>query len=238
MTALLAIAHREFASFFRTPLGWVVIALFVCLSSIFFVGRTLVPGSPASMREFFGIWWGLLLVIAPAISMRLFSEELRTGMIEASLTAPVSDAALVLGKFLAGLAFLITMLLPTIIYVLVLESLSRPDFGPIVSGYLGLVLLGMLYIAIGTVASVLTASQTLAFLGTLFALLVLDVLAARLAADAPDLVRRALFAISPSIRANDFSRGLIDSGNVAYFVVASGWCLALATLILQSRRWR
>jgi ABC-2 type transport system permease protein len=82
MRALVAIAGREYASFFRIPLGWVVVALFVCLSSIFFVDRAIVPGMPATMREFFGVWWALMLFLAPAVSMRLFSEELRSGTIE------------------------------------------------------------------------------------------------------------------------------------------------------------
>ena len=238
MRALTAIAWREYASFFRVPLGWVVIALFVCLSSIFFVRAAIVPGTPASMRDFFGVWWALLLVVAPAISMRLFSEELRSGTIETALTAPVPDAVFVGGKYLAGLLFLGTMLAPTMLYAIVLETVSRPDFGPIASGYLGLGLLGMLYIAVGCVASSLTTSQTLAFLGTLFTLLALDVLSVRLGAEAPEGLRKILFALSPSVRAVDFARGLIDVSSVVFFFAASAWFLMIATVVIQSRRWR
>lgn len=239
----LAIARREFASMFRVPLGWVVIALFVCLSGLFFVSRSIVPGAPASMRDFFSVWWGLVLIVAPAISMRLVSEETRTGTIEMTQTAPVTDASVILGKYLAAVGFFVTMLVPTFSAVIVLELLARPDYGPIVSGYLGLLLLGMLYLAVGTLASVLTSSQTLAFLGTLFMLIALDVVTARLAGMIGTGSRfvwaqRLLFALSPSAQASDFYRGLIDTSRVVFFLAASAWFLMLATLVLQSRRWR
>jgi ABC-2 type transport system permease protein len=236
--AALAIAGREYASFFRLPLGWVVVALFLCLSSIFFVSGGLTAGSPATMREFFAVWWGLLLFLAPAVSMRLFSEEHRSGTIETALTAPVSEAALVAGKYGASVAFLLTMLAPTLVYVGVLEWLSRPDYGPVGSGYLGLVLLGMLYLAVGTLASALTSSQTLAFLGTLIVLLMLDILPGQIAGRLGEPAARALLAFSPSVRARDFYAGLIDTAHAAFFLLACLWFLTLATVALQSRRWR
>lgn len=238
MRSVLAIAKREYASFFRIPLGWVVVALFVCLSSIFFVDRAIVPGSPASMRDFFTVWWGLLLFLAPAVSMRLFSEELRAGTIETALTAPVPEAALVTGKYLAAVAFLVTMLMPSAVYVGILEWLSRPDYGPILSGYLGLILLGMLYLAVGLTASSLTSSQTLAFLGTLFALILFDLLPARIAPEVPSHIAKILFALSPSTRAADFYRGLVDTSHIAFFLLTSVFFLALGAVVLQSRRWR
>ena len=150
MSRVLAVATREFASFFRIPLGWVVIALFLCLSAVFFAQRTLVPGEPAEMRTFFGVWWFLLLFVTPAVSMRLVSEELRTGTIEPLLTAPVSEWTIVFGKYFAAVGFLAAMLLPSLVFVGVLEFLARPDYGAIGAGYLGLLLLGMLYLAVGT----------------------------------------------------------------------------------------
>lgn len=238
MSKVWAIAQREFASFFRLPLGWIVIALFVCLSSVFFTRSAIIPGEPATMRDFFGIWWGLLIVICPAISMRLFSEEHRTGTIESVMTAPVSEAALVAGKFFAGLLFLGAMLVPSLVYVGVLASLARPEFGPIISGYLGLVLLGSLYLSIGCLASSLTSSQTLAFLATMFALLVIDIAPRQLAGFMPESIGRVILNSTPSLRLGDFSRGLIGSASTAYFVLASFWFLGLTVVLMQSRRWR
>jgi len=238
MRALTAICGREFASMFRIPLGWVVVALFVCLSSIYFVRRGLVPGSPATLREVFGVWWALLLFLCPAVSMRLFSEELRSGTIETSLTSPVPDGVLVVGKYLASVLFLVTMLVPTLAYVGILQWLSRPDFGPVLSGYAGLLLLGMLYLAVGALASACTSSQTLAFLGTLFGLLLLDVLPAQVAPQLPETASKIVYSLAPNMRAVDFYRGLIDTAHIAYFLAASVWFLVVATLVLQSRRWR
>lgn len=238
MTRLSALTFREFASYFRTPIGWVIIALFLCLSSVFFVSRAVIPGEAASLRPFFEVWWGLLLFIAPAISMRLFSEELRTGTIEPLLTAPVREATVVAAKYFAAVLLLLTMLLPTGVYAIILDALSHPDPGPILSSYLGLILLGMLYLAIGTFASTLTSSQTLAFLGTLFALLLLDFVPGRLAPSLPAPYDRLVLAVAPSRRIADFVRGLIDTSNIVFFIAACLWFLTLATAVLQSKRWR
>lgn len=238
MSKVWAIASREFASFFRLPLGWIVIALFVCLSSVFFTRAAVVPGEPATMRDFFSIWWGLLIVVCPAISMRLFSEEQRTGTVETVFTAPVSEAAFVSGKFLAGLLFLVAMLLPSLVYVALLAGLARPDFGPVIAGYLGLILLGALYLSIGCLASSLTSSQTLAFLATMFALLVLDIAPRQLAAVLPAAPGKLVLSVTPSLRLQDFARGLIGTANIAFFVLASFWFLALCAVLMQSRRWR
>lgn len=238
MTPMLAVAKREFASFFRTPLGWVVIAAFQAISALFFVARVLVPGEPATMRSFFGVWWALLMFIAPAISMRLVSEEARTGTLEPLLTSPISEASVAIGKYLAGVGFLLTMLVPTLSLAGVLLAVSRPDPGPIGAGYLGITLLGMLYIAVGLLASTLTSSQTLAFLLTLAALVLCDAMASLGASSMPPRVAAIVYAISPNLRTADFARGIVDLGNVGFFVIASAWFVGLSALVLQSRRWR
>ena len=103
-------------------------------------------------------------MVAPAIAMRLMSEEFRAGTIEPLMAAPISDWAIVIGKYLGGVAFLLTLLAPTLLYVALLEWLSDPDYGPILAGYLGLTLLGMLYIAVGLLVSSLTRSTVVALL--------------------------------------------------------------------------
>ena len=156
MRAVQVIAVREFASFFRLPVGWVVIALYLLLTGLVFGATVLRPGEAASLRSFFGWANWLLLPIAPAVSMRLFSEETRSGTAEGLMTAPVSDAAVVLGKFVGGGMFLVALLVPTVVYVAVLWRASEPapDPGPIVAGYLSLVLVSGLYLSIGLLASV------------------------------------------------------------------------------------
>ncbi|MCA9298925.1 MAG: ABC transporter permease subunit [Phycisphaerales bacterium] len=111
MRIALAIALREYRSLFRLPVGWVVIALYLALAGVVFAFLTLVPGEVGSMRVFFGFSGWLLLPVAPAISMRLLSEEYRAGTIETLVTSPASDASIVLGKYLGAASFLATMIL-------------------------------------------------------------------------------------------------------------------------------
>lgn len=238
MKTTLTIAQREFASFFRTPLGWVVMALFLLLSGFVFARFALQPGMPASMRDFFTLWWRILVVITPAISMRLFSEEHRAGTIDPLLSAPAGELSVVLGKYLGALCFLIACLAPTLVYAGVLIILSNPDPGPILAGYLGVVLLGMLQLALGLLASLYTSSQTLAFLSTLFILVGVEFTATSLASAAPAPWDVVLLGLSTDLRIADFAKGVIDTSHIAYFLIASGWLLSLATLALRARRWR
>lgn len=242
LRSILAIAQREFASFYRLPVGWVVLALYLFLGAMVFALWTLTPGEPASLRGFFGISGFLLLPVMPAVSMRLLSEELRSGTVESLLTAPVSDAAVVLGKFFGACLFLLTLLLPTFIFVIILHIASdgTPDPGPILAGYLSLMLLGSLYLAAGTLVSSLTSNQTLAFLGTFLFLLMLLLITGEIASNPalPRWASTALIWLSPSRRLEDLAKGLLDLSHIVFFIAASGWFLALAIVSLQSRRWR
>ncbi len=242
MRATLAIASREVGSLLRLPVGWVVIALFTFLSAVIFVNGTLIPGQPATMRYFFASASWMLIPVAPAISMRLLSEELRSGTIEVLRTAPVSDSAVVWGKYLGGVAFLGLMLAPTLalVGVLVVVGDPKPDPGPIITGYIALGLVGMLYLSIGLLASSLTSSQTLAFLGTLMFLALMMVLSSVVpgAGSVPEPLARALVSIGVQARVRDMTKGVIDTGDVAFFLAGSAWFTLLASAALSSRRWR
>ena len=146
------IAWRELRSFFRVPMGWVIIALYLVLAGYVFGLGVVTPGGPASLRDFFLVTQIFVLILTPAISMRLISDELRSGTFESLMTAPVADAAVVAGKYLGAVLFLGAMLAPTLVYVAVLFAVSdpAPDPGPIAAGYLSLMLVGMLYLAVGT----------------------------------------------------------------------------------------
>lgn len=235
------IATRELASFFRLPVGWVSISLYLLLTGVVFGVLTLIPGQPATLRYFFGISGWLLLPVAPAVSMRLLSEEFRAGTIEPLMTSPVSDAAVVVGKYAGACLFMAAMLAPTAVYAIVLFRVSdpAPDLGPILAGYASLMLLGAFYLAVGTLFSSLTSNQTLAFLGTLLFLLAVLML--------PDLLLRSpsLAAWAPAIkgasvnaRIGDFAKGVLDTSHVVFFATVSAWFLTLATVVVQSRRWR
>ncbi len=236
-TSIVPIAIREWAAMLRTPSGWIVIALYLLLSGIA-VAVSIQPGLPASLRQFFGASHLILLVVAPAIAMRLMSEEFRAGTIEPLMAAPISDWSIILGKYLGGVLFLLTLLAPTLVYVALLEWLSAPDYGPILAGYLGLTLLGMLYIAVGLLISSLTRSTVVALLGTLFALMLIELAAGQGSAHVADPYDRILMALSVRTRLADFAKGVIDTAHIAFFLLTSAWFICLATVATETRRWR
>ncbi len=235
---VLAIAGREAGAMFRTPAGWVVTALFSLLTAAVFTVQTLVPGEPATMRPFFSPAAWLLIVVAPAVSMRLFSEEFRSGTIEPLLTAPASPLAVVLGKYAGAVFFLACMLLPTLVYpaVLMWAADGPIDAGAIASGYLGLLLVSMLYVSVGMLVSTMTDSQVLAFLVTLIVLLLTMIAAGPVAQRAPARLAPVLAQLSVPGRAADFARGLIETRHVAALLAASGFMLAGAWVSLARRR--
>src|SRR6185295_13416827 len=120
------------------------------------------PGQPAGLRVTFEWMVWVLVLILPLLCMGLLAQEWASGTIETMMTAPVGEADVVLGKFFGSLGFFIVLLIPTIIYVLMLRIYGRPDLGPIFSGYLGILLVGALFIAVGLFCSSLTRSQVVA----------------------------------------------------------------------------
>lgn len=238
MSRLGAIASRELASYFRSSIGWIVMALFLTLSGIWVGFSTLRPGEPATLRTFFGVSQWLLLIVAPAISMRLVAEERRAGTLEPLMTAPISDWAIVIGKYAAALGFLVCLLAPTLLYVGLLEAVADPDYGPIAAGYLALLLVGALYLSFGLLASALTDSQVVALLVTFFFFVLWEVVATEGGRLLGAPLDQPLFALSILLRIADMAKGVIDTAHVVFFVSASALFLTLAVIAVESRRWR
>jgi ABC-2 type transport system permease protein len=232
-----AVAGRELRSYFLSPVGYIIIGLFVFLAGLIFIARVFHQGQPASMRPVFewGTW--LLLIICPAITMRAISEERRLGTFEMLMTCPVSDAEVIIGKFLGAFGFLVLMLLPTAAHIAVLESFGRPDYGEMLCGYLGMVLAGTAYVATGLLASTLTTSQVVAFLLTLFFWLGLAIGTKLLPQHLPEPWAAAAFSLDPDPRLRDFAIGLIDSSNVVYFLSFAIVFVIAAVGSLGARRW-
>ncbi len=239
LRACITVAHRELASYLRTGAGWIIIVLFLLLTGTVFALSAIVPGRPASMRVFFEASGWLLMPLAPAVSMRLLAEEARTGSMEVLMTSPLNTAWLVLGKLLGACAFLTLMVLPTLVLPVALWMMSdpTPDVGPVIAGYLCLLLLGLFYLSIGLVASATTSNATLAFIAALFVLLTF-LLVGTLGRQLPQPWQDACYALSLPPRLNDFAKGVIDSRHVVYFVSASGLCWVLSVVLVQWRRWR
>lgn len=239
MNAAIAIARRELLSYFGTAVGYVVIAMFLLVSGLFFAATALYAGAEASLRPFFDLSFFLLVFIAPAISMRLLSEEARQGTLETLMTCPVSDAQIVIGKWLGALAFFVIMLIPTLIYPMILMVYSSPDIGSILTGYIGIIAIGALYIASGTLASSVWPSQIVSYLAVVFFWMVLVGITTWLARYVPDPWSHILFWLSVEMRySNDFAKGVLDSSTIIYFASATFIFLVASVKVLESKRWR
>lgn len=232
------VAARECSSFFRTPLGWVVTALLAALSGTVVAVGILEPGRPASMRAFFVVAVHLLLPVVPAISMRLFSEEARTGTLESLLASPAGSLELVLGKFLGAWGFLLLALAPTALLAgaVWLAATPKPDPGPVITGYATLASLGGAYLALGLVVSVATQSQTLAYLGAFMLLLTLMVGTSVAPGMLPDPFGPLLAPLSLTVRLADAGKGVLDVAHLAYFWGLAAMGVGLSATILEAKR--
>jgi ABC-2 type transport system permease protein len=239
---ILAMAQRELSAFFYSPIAYVVLFAFTFMVGLLFVFLTdnFSPGSEASLRDTFNWLPPLLCVAVPILTMRLMSEEYRTGTIETLMTAPVSDFEVIAGKFLGTFVFYAIMLAATFFYVILLTFFGRPDFGLLLSGYIGLLLIGAMFVAIGLFFSSTTRNQIIAALLGAFFLLLLTILAWIIVqfADVKGPVRLVLQMISVMDRFQYFNRGLVDLNNLVFFVGGTAFFLFLAVKSVESRRWR
>jgi len=233
-----AIGRREFASYFRSAIAYVAITLFLLISGWMF-RSDFVPGEPAGMRTIFNFMVLLLVFIVPVLSMGLLAQEWSAGTIETLMTAPVNEPEVVLGKFFGNLALLAVMLAPTLFYVVLLRIYARPDYGPIFSGYLGILLAGALFISVGLFCSSLTRSQIIAALSAV-TILFLGTIVPYYAGRDPTLRPFLRTVIDQLVyrRYSDFSKGVLDLGNIIFFLCTTAVFLFVTIKVLESRRWK
>lgn len=238
MRNIWTITWRELKAYFVSPVAYVVSALFLVAMGYLF-SLILINSQDASMRGTFTNMTFVLLLFAPALTMRLLAEEQRLGTIELLLTAPVHDWQVVLGKFLSSVILFATMLLgPTLYYVLVLNVFGKPDMGPIATGYLGSLLLGASFLAIGVFSSSLTQNQVVAYFAGLVILILLWVADAAGGIAGPGAVSEALRYLAITRHFEDFFRGVMDTIDMVYALSVIAVALFAATQVLQTRRWR
>lgn len=237
MRNTITIAQRQFLSYFNSPAAYIVICLFLALLGAFFWPPFFLMGR-ASVRDMFQLVPILLLVAIPAITMGLVAEEKRTGTIELLITMPVRDSEVIVGKFLGALGLYVVMLAMTVAYPISVHTLGQNlDAGPVVTGYVGLLLQGAAMIAIGIMASSWTDNQLIGFFASAsmcFAFWIVDRFLPFLPTSSASIVE--WFSFDYHFRS--MARGVLDSRNVLYFVSITGICLALAFRSLESRRWK
>ncbi|HEX8229184.1 MAG TPA: ABC transporter permease [Chloroflexia bacterium] len=236
MRNALYVAGKELRSYFVSPMAYIIVAFWLVITGLFFTASA--TSGDASMRNVFGVLPILLLLVSPALTMRLLAEESRTGTLELLLTAPVKDWSVVIGKFLGALGLYAAMMFLTILYPLILALFrGNPDWGPIWSGYLGVLLLGMAFLSVGLFASSLTSNQILSAVIALAILLVLFIITVLTSNVAPN-VAAVLAKISIGDRYDPFVRGIVDLTDVIYFLSFTGAVLFITVQIVEARRYR
>lgn len=242
MSNAMAIFWRELKGYFITPLGYVFIAIFLFLTGIFtFSLGGFFEVRQASLAPFFDWHPWLYLFLVPAVSMRLWAEERRSGTIELLLTMPVSLGQAILGKFLAAWIFIGVALALTFPMVLTVMYLGDPDMGVIASGYLGSFLMAGAYLAIGCCVSAATKSQVISFvisvvLCFLFLLASFSVVIDWFEGWSPQWLIDAVNALSFSTHYSSIQRGVIELRDAIFFVsLILGWLFACA-VILESKK--
>lgn len=244
MRALLAILSRELRAYFLSPLAYVVAFLFLLINGFIFAFIVSVlndPRAPAGqpLEYFFNwLWWLLLLAVVPALTMRLLAEERSTGSVEVLMTSPVSEDQVVWGKYLGSLVFYLFLWAPTLAYPLILEAYDEVDWGPVASGYLGFVVVGALFLAVGLFASSLTKNQLIAaVLGVvMLAFLTLGVFMVQETVDTP-WVQDALGYMNVLTHQEDFARGIVDTRALVYPLSGAVFFLFLTARVLENNKW-
>ncbi|HWC61229.1 MAG TPA: ABC transporter permease [Verrucomicrobiae bacterium] len=250
MRAYLTLTRRELASFFLSITGYVIISGLALLVGLDFI--TLLNGigtEPISMpitQVFFNnlFLWVIIVLTAPVITMRLFALEKSTGTFETLTTTPVGDVQIVAAKFTAAVTFFVVMWLPTLAYMFIVEHFANQpgalDKGTLCSMYLGLFLAGSLILAIGCFASALTKSQVVAGMLTLvagIALLMLNWLAQNTSATG-HWQGQVLVFFNLTQQMIDFTRGIVDTRVIVFYVSTSFFFLFLTLRVIESRRWK
>jgi ABC-2 type transport system permease protein len=235
MNNAITIFNREMRSYFNSPVAYIVITLFLLVSGYFF-SSTLFLNNSADLRSLFGIAGFILMLFTPAVTMRLLAEERRAGTIEILVTLPVKDEEIVVGKFLAGFALTAISIVLTFIAYLTIASLGNADFGASFGGYLGLILMGGVYVAIGLFTSSLSPNQIIAFIVgfvIIFAFFMLDKILPFL----PDTLASFFEYLSIDYHYSNISRGVIDSRDLIYYFSMIFFFLYLAVKMTQLRKW-
>ena len=237
MSNTLTIAWKEIKTYFSTPMAYVIATVFLAITGYLFVRSVSVPFAEATIRGWILDASFLFVLWSPVLTMRLLAEEQKLGTLELLMTSPVRDYEIVLGKYLATLAILLTTMALTLYYALLLFWFGNPDVGPLLSGYLGFILYGAATLAIGLLASSLTSNQVVAAV-VAFGILLLLTLLEQAADVTSGRTAVVLEQLSLTGHLGDFARGIIDTNNIVYYVSTIVVFLFLTVRNLESRRWR
>jgi ABC-2 type transport system permease protein len=233
MSNVLPIFKKEVRSYFSSPVAYIVITVFLLICGWFFSTSLFVVGQ-ASMRNVFQIIPFVLTFFVPAITMRLLSEERKSGTFELLTTMPISDIDIVVGKYLSALLLLAVALFFTLGYAITVGSLGSADAGVTAAGYIGLLLLGAGYVAIGVLASTLTENQIVAFIVSFLVIFVLS-LVDKVLMFLPARLASVFEYLSAEYHFNNIARGVVDTRDLVYYASLIVLGLYFSARALQRR---
>ncbi len=246
MSGFLAVLSRELRAYFFSPMAWVILTFFLIGNGVIFsvivsfLSDPRAGGTTTPLQAFFGgfFYWLVLLVFTPVITMRLISEERRSGTIEMLMTSPVSEGQVVLAKFTAALGFYLFLWLPTLVYVGMVARSSEVDWGPVAAGYLGVLGIGSVFISIGLFGSTFAKSQIVAAVATFGVLLLLFLVPFVKDLVGDEAAKSLLGYVDLYQHMEDFGKGIVDSRRLVYYVSVSGLFLFLSARALEAKKWR
>jgi len=228
------IFRKEFTDYFTSPIAYIVIAIFLLVTGWFFF-MTFFIYDQAELRAFFQLLPLIFSFIIPAITMKLFAEELGVGSYETLLTLPVTAADIILGKFFAATAFVAAMLLPTLAYPLCIAFLGDLDPGPVIGGYAGALFLGAAFSSVGLFASSLTRNQIIAFIVGMIICFSLTILDQMLYFFPPKLVA-VISYLGAHTHFETFAKGIVDSRDLLYFLSVVFLALFGTNLVMEEKK--
>lgn len=249
MTGFLALLKRELFALFVTPLAWVLIVVFLVIQGLHFFllveHFALSPeigGDESPVTAFFGntvILYLVLFLLIPPLTMRLFAEERRAGTIEGLLTAPISASAIVLAKYASALIAYVAMWLPTVLYIVIFARAGAVDVHAVCASYLGVLLVGAGYLAVGLLASAATNSQFIALVVTALAMLLLFILGIGEFVTKPEGVAHAFCSyVSVWSHMNEFANGIVDSRRIVFYLTLTALPLYVTVRVVSAMRLR
>jgi len=234
MGSAMKVFKKEFRGYFVSPVAYIVISIFLILTGWFFFSTFFLFGQ-AEMRNFFALLPIMFSFIIPAVTMRLFSEEFNTGSYELMLTMPLSALDIIVGKFMAAALFVVIMLAPTVSYALFISFVGDLDWGPVIGGYIGAVLMGASFSTIGLFTSSLTRNQIVAFITGMslcFILTLLDKMLFFL----PEGALNVFQYLGADYHFQNVAKGIIDSRDILYFISICFVMIYSTNLVIQEKK--
>lgn len=225
---------RELGAWFNSFIVWLVTSLFILITGFMFFSTFFLAGE-AELRYFFELLPVLFAFFIPAITMRVFSEETRSGSLETLLTLPVSAGDAVAGKYIAALISCATLLVPSLFYVLACCVFGSPDAGPIIGGYIGALFLAAAFCAIGVFASAISKNQIVSFFAA-FAICIVLAMIDQFAIILPARIADFLTFFSAATHFSSIAKGIIDSRDIIYFLSVVAVFLGFTVKAVKTRR--